>query len=812
VQSAFIGVHRRLIRLAALVVAATSGASAAGAPPGPAADLARAIRESSFDRNECYRVRELRLAKEDIKIYLTDGHLIFAKPVAGRRIAAVFVADTEGGDAEIILMPPDRAERRSLAAYTHTPTLDEHFRTGIFLFTGDDYASLISQMAENPFNRKTPEVGAVLDEEFTGTVRNVGTSYQTRLVDDLLNAEPHPPGLFTAFVNSARLGSFDVIFDPAAHEQVLAGRVSSRNGRFYFDSFTSFTCASVRRGKPVPPPDLAISDYRIEATVDSDLSLTAVTRIKVQPRIDGLRALPFDIAHQMEITGASLDGQAVEVLQRESLRSDALRGGNEMFVIAANEPLRAGRTYELEIRHSGKVIVDAGDRVLYVSARGNWYPMQGSQFATYDLMFRYPKDFDFAAPGDVIDDRTEGDWRITHRRTSATIRTAAFNLGNYAHKRAEAGGYVVEVCANRALEQALQPRLTETVVIPRGPGFPHRTDTLSVAPESPPDPLERLQRIAVNVASAMQFMGSKFGPPALPHLMVSPIPGAFGQGFPGLIYLSTLSYLNKLPSGIAPRAPGDTTELFFQDILEAHETAHQWWGNRVASASYRDNWLMEALANYSALLYLEKTKGPHPVESLLDRSRDDLLAKGANGDTVESSGPIVLGGRLESSLEPGAWRAITYGKGTWIIQMLRRRMGDQRFLEMLAEMIKRYDRREISTDQFRLLAAEFLPLKSDDPKLETFFDEWVYGTGIPTLKMTYTLKGKAPALRLTGTVTQTGVSDDFTSLVPVEIQIARGRTVTQWVRCSSDPGTFSVALKAPPLKVALDPNHAMLRK
>ena len=67
-------------------------------------------------------------------------------------------------------------------------------------------------------------------------------------------------------------------------------------------------------------------------------------------------------------------------------------------------------------------------------------------------------------------------------------------------------------------------------------------------------------------------------------------------------------------------------------------------------------------------------------------------------------------------------------------------------------------------------------------------------------------------MRVTGTVTQSGVEDDFATLVPVEIQISRGRTITHWVRCSDEPATFSVALKAPPLKVTLDPNHAVLRK
>jgi aminopeptidase N len=179
---------------------------------------------------------------------------------------------------------------------------------------------------------------------------------------------------------------------------------------------------------------------------------------------------------------------------------------------------------------------------------------------------------------------------------------------------------------------------------------------------------------------------------------------------------------------------------------------------------------------------------------------------------VDSAGPIVLGSRLETSQEPRAWRSITYGKGSWIMQMLRGRMGDQRFLALLAEISKRYDRKDLTTEQFRLLAAEYLPPKSDDPKLESFFEQWVYGTGIPTIKLTWAVKGAAPAVRLTGTVTQSGVDGDFTAAVPVEIVIAKGRTMTQWVRSAEVPVTFTVALKAAPLKVTLDPHYALLRK
>jgi aminopeptidase N len=325
-----------------------------------------------------------------------------------------------------------------------------------------------------------------------------------------------------------------------------------------------------------------------------------------------------------------------------------------------------------------------------------------------------------------------------------------------------------------------------------------------------PGPLDRLQEMATGVASALEFMAARFGPPALGHLTVSPIPGTFGQGFPGLIYLSTLSYLKTVPRSAGSLA--EARELFFQQVLQTHETAHQWWGNRVTTLSYRDNWMMEALANYSALLYLEKTNGARAVDTMLDIYRTELLAKGENGQQVESAGPITMGTRLESSQDPSAWRSVTYGKGTWIIHMLRRYLGDQRFFAMLAEVLKRYDHQEMSTEDFRRVAARFTPPKSDDADLETFFDTWIYSTGIPTLKMSYSVKGKAPALRLVGTVTQTGVEGDFAALVPVEIHLPGGQTTTQWVRCGSEPAPFSLAVKQPPLKVTLDPDRAVLRR
>jgi hypothetical protein len=207
---------------------------------------------------------------------------------------------------------------------------------------------------------------------------------------------------------------------------------------------------------------------------------------------------------------------------------------------------------------------------------------------------------------------------------------------------------------------------------------------------------------------------------------------------------------------------------------------------------------MESLANYSALLMLEKKKGTKAVDAVLDSYKTHLLAKTEDGKTMESAGPITWGYRLQSSLAPNAWRPVTYEKGTWIIHMLRRRLGDQRFMAFLREVATRYRFAPVTTEQFRELAARYTPSKSPDPALKTFFENWVYGTGIPSVKLAYAMRG----LKLTGTLAQRGVEDDFTTLVPVEVQTGRQRAV-YWLSTGSEAVPFSIPLKAPPTKVSL---------
>jgi hypothetical protein len=777
------------------------------------ADVTRQVRNLTLDPEECYRVRDLNFSKDDIRFFLTDGYLIFAKPIQGVRLAAVFAADVEGGDAEVIVFPPHRSERMSLASFTSSPNLNDHFKTAVLVFSDDTGAELIGQIHSRPDLAKSPEAGLLVAGSWTSVARNLAASFEIRLISDLFSLRRAANGFFYAGVGGKRLGNFDLLRDPRAPEQITIGQVNALRDRVFFDVWTSFESRTFREGKR-PAPDQAdrLRNFRILATLEPNLHLRATTHATLQAGANPDRVLSFEISRRMRVTAARIDGQSAEILQRESLRANLIRGAdNEIFLVLPPTPLQAGRDYQIEFEHEGDVISESGNRVYFVGARGSWYPNRAGQFADYEITFRYPKTLSLVATGRVVAETTENDFRVTRRKTATPVRFAGFNLGDYERATVSRGRYTVQVCANRRVESALEASPHTVVLLP--PFSPRGSRTAGAVLAMPdhatrPDPTARLQTLASDVAAALEFMAGRFGPPPLPEITVAPIPGSFGQGFPGLIYLSTLSYLapKERPAGTRTEA----ASLVLSEILYAHEIAHQWWGNTVTTAGYRDEWLMESLADYSALLFQEKRHGARTLESILEKYKNMLLETTPDGKTFESMGPIVWGARLQTSQAPEAWRAITYQKGAWIMHMLRRRLGDERFFALLAELCRRYRFQSVTTEQFRLLAKDYLPPRSQDPALEEFFDRWVYSTGIPTLKLTHSLQGRAPAYRLRVTITQDGLEEDAGVYVPVEIQFARGKSITRWVRTGSDPVTFNMPLRQAPSKVLLDPGLSVL--
>ncbi len=101
------------------------------------------------------------------------------------------------------------------------------------------------------------------------------------------------------------------------------------------------------------------------------------------------------------------------------------------------------------------------------------------------------------------------------------------------------------------------------------------------------------EAVANDITNALKLFATLFGDSPYRHFYVTEIPYGEGVSFPGMIDLSFSTFLTTSLDG-------------FDAFFRAHETAHQWFGNGVRSATYRDAWLSEGLASYCGLLYLRR--------------------------------------------------------------------------------------------------------------------------------------------------------------------------------------------------------------
>ena len=223
----------------------------------------------------------------------------------------------------------------------------------------------------------------------------------------------------------------------------------------------------------------------------------------------------------------------------------------------------------------------------------------------------------------------------------------------------------------------------------------------------------------------------------------------------------------------------------FVDEVGIHEIAHQWWGHHVGWASYRDQWLSEGFAEFSTALVLELTKGPAGYDAFWEARRAEVLGRERGDDLAPYvAGPITLGYRAGSHRSPGAGRALIYSKGAFVLQMLRSMMrdtktrSDERFIAMMRDFAATWKGRSPSTEDFKAHVEKHMIPEINatrDGKMDWFFDQWVYGMEVPTYSSDVRIekagKGK---YRLVGSMTQSGVSDDFIALVPAYVELGKG--------------------------------------
>jgi aminopeptidase N len=332
-------------------------------------------------------------------------------------------------------------------------------------------------------------------------------------------------------------------------------------------------------------------------------------------------------------------------------------------------------------------------------------------------------------------------------------------------------------------------------------------------------PLLLMEQVGSDVADALLFFSSLFGPVPYSPLNVSQSPGRIAQGYPGLLYLSTFSFL---PENAQIRLGlSETARQHYSYVTPAHETAHQWWGNWVWMFDYRSQWLAEALASYSALLYLEQqSPSQGSLGKWLEEYRTKLLQEDESGQPIEATGALTLGVRLNSSQNPDGYAAVIYSKWPWVIHMLRELLrdpatgSDDLFLNVLRKLAAEGGGQPLTTEEFQRRFEAVLPVRADlegDGSLDWFFQQWVHDTGMPRYHLQWKgHDGEEGTWQVEGTIEQSGVSDLFTMPVPVYARLGEGLERLGAVTVTGEVATFRFAVSAKPDDLVLDPYLTVL--
>jgi hypothetical protein len=521
------------------------------------------------------------------------------------------------------------------------------------------------------------------------------------------------------------------------------------------------------------------------------------------------------------------DGKPVTFFQNQDLSpQEATRRGNDAIVVVLPEAKNAGDEFHLEVSYRGNVIASAGNGVEFVGERGTWFAhVGGEHFATFDLSFRWPRRLTLVATGAKVESHEDTDPKSGRWRSEIPFATAGFNLGEY--RVATTGDAPkVHIYVNKELEDAITSRLLEhgTTQLDNTISFAHPlngTMTSVVAAAPPPSPSAALNDLGKQVLDSIRYFSQTNGAFPFSSLDIAQIPGSFGQGWPGLVYLSTLAFLpanTQEQAGITEWAQRGS-----RNLMPFHEVVHQWWGNETVAASYRDTWIEEGLANYLAILYSDSRKpGEHRLAGWLEHYRADLLTKPAgSNETIEQTGPLVLGTRLASAKLPDAYATIMYGKGTWVFHMLRELMRepgvsdpDAKFRELLQTILKDYKFQPFSTADFQRAIEHHMNAAMDiegTRRMSWFFDEWVRGTGIPHYSVKFEVKAKGQEFVVSGVLEQKGVNNEFTAPVPIYGTRPGGKPEKLGVVVTTGPETrFHFVARVRPSRIAIDPQLTVL--
>jgi hypothetical protein len=841
-----------VVALAASITLHAQGTDQTPEPLGPP-PLYDALRNAALE--PAGHIINGRLVIDRVVFELDEGDL-YLLPVEGRVVAAVYL-----GDGTLRLYPPDGAEHHQVQRLSNDDLIEDEFERFVFWFTGtvgEDLRALTDGVPASDVNRAADLLtnrrealledqlanpdGRLLMDLWRSSVSSLSETapYFFAQVDgrdhDWLSIEVEPRRAEEVRVtryDSARRGtdvwlSANAMVERASDETTPTGfprdptTLGTIDGREADEwSFRDLGLSprpwvpgpeawTPRVGVPRVDVDLALEgngDARGTAAmvVDPLIPLTAL-RLQISPLLDVTdvrwRGEPPDSSDEVGATvllepgddpaePAPLIGEPVYFVQAKHDR----RVGEDLYepwlTVLLPREVSAGERIIIEVGYEGELVERLRETQDYLLRDTlNWMPRHPDvRLTRFGLTFRVPEEYRVTSGGELVWEAVEDDTRILRWVTDRPARAMmAFHYGRFEVSAVEDDGVPpIAVWFNR--------------------------NRLGFAPGNREETIETL-------LASLRTFSDYFGPYPFEGLTVTETPSYGAQAFPGLVLLSFQAFGDMNSSAAA--------------FLRAHEVAHQWWGASIGWESYRDQWIPEGFAHYSAALFvLHNRDEPGEFAEMVDTWRRDVTGEvtlsigrgrayyGLNAALIRRSdgheaGPLVAGYRLATSEKPMEYQLLAYEKGALVLHMLRAMLldpntgDDNRFLTMMRAFADAHTDGVASTAAFEETVSEAF----GEP-MSWFFDQWVYGTEVPTYRPDLDVVATGDAampFALRGTIRQEDVFDGFRMPVPIALTFEDRPNNTHVVWVDASEIKVDIPLAARPERVDVNAGNAVLAR
>jgi hypothetical protein len=735
-------------------------------------------------------VAKVVLDRPPFRFQLDSGTVHLLAPVDGRTVGAVF-----SGHGSYRLIPATPNERRQLAlssgAGDSFEVLTDSFDSLVLLFLDDTDAEL---ELKSPITSGAPDpqAGKIFESWLKRERKDFRTNFHLRVLQDLENAPGVTTGLFLAFIDGQKMPPALAAIDPNGVEALrLSDRLGGEDSLFYVADPNKggiwYLCdrpEEVAKHRPHAEKRLTDAlDYRVETSVEKGDDVAGTTVVHFKTLVQGLKVLPLHLLPRLRIGEAAYAvlpaGSSAEPAWQPAAWVQEGRDEDGDAAVIFPQPLARGSEVRLRLVYRGdKVLRDVGDKNFVVGARESWYPNLGvfSDPASFELVYRVPAGNEVISVGRKVDEKPDGKRMVSTWKTEGPVQVAGFNYGKFKqHEQQDATSKLdIFVFTNPGTPDVVREINSVLGGDDGGGAGIGRVNTEHLAESAMADGL-----------NSARLFTTWFGP--LPQTEVAITQQSdwfFGQSWPSLIFLPYLAFLD----GTQRQRLGLSGAKDFVDQVGYHEFAHQWWGHLVGAATYRDVWLEEGFADFSAALAVQHTAGWKEYERFWSEARKRILDKiPGNAMASYQAGPMTEGYRLGTPRTPSAPQAMIYSKGAYVLHMLRMLMrdgtganADDHFIAMMRDFTATYGGRFATTADFQKMVEKHMVPALDatsDGKMNWFFDQWVYGTEIPRLTADLSLAPEGDAWHITGKIAQQGVSKDFRVLVPLYVEFDKGEKV-----------------------------------